>query len=321
VAGTTTLTLPAATDTLVGKATTDTLTNKTLTAPTLASANITTALTLTGASGTSGQVLTSAGTGAAPTWTTVSASQWTTTGSDIYYTTGKVGIGTATPAYNLDVARSGNGVSARFSQGSFFSYIFSSSAASYFTADTGGLTSYGVTASTLQMSAGNGADQLVVSQTSVKPNVLLDISGASAGQIKFPATQSASSDANTLDDYEEGTWTPSLGGTATYSDRQGNYTKVGRIVTLWGSMTVTLIGTGSTTTMSGLPFTSTGQFAGAPFYFSGLSQAVTRIALFTSSTNLRNSSSASSETTATVDLIIFQNNTRIDFSITYMATA
>jgi hypothetical protein len=35
VAGSTTLTLPAATDTLVGKATTDTLTNKTLTAPTI----------------------------------------------------------------------------------------------------------------------------------------------------------------------------------------------------------------------------------------------------------------------------------------------
>jgi hypothetical protein len=73
ISNTGTLTLPTSTDTLVGRATTDTLTNKTLTSPTLASANITTALTLTGASGTSGQLLTSAGSGAAPTWSTVSA--------------------------------------------------------------------------------------------------------------------------------------------------------------------------------------------------------------------------------------------------------
>jgi hypothetical protein len=47
-----------------------TLTNKTLTAPTIASANLTTALTLAGAAGTNGQVLTSAGSGL-PSWTTV----------------------------------------------------------------------------------------------------------------------------------------------------------------------------------------------------------------------------------------------------------
>jgi len=53
---------------------TQTLTNKTLTAPTIASANLTTALTLTSVSGTSGDVLTSAGSGNAPTWTTPSSS-------------------------------------------------------------------------------------------------------------------------------------------------------------------------------------------------------------------------------------------------------
>ena len=55
---------------IVGDTDTQTLTNKTLTAPTIASANLTTALTLAGAAGTSGQVLTSAGSGL-PTWSAV----------------------------------------------------------------------------------------------------------------------------------------------------------------------------------------------------------------------------------------------------------
>jgi len=57
---------------------TDTLTNKTLTAPVLTSANLTTALTLNGAAGTNGQVMTSAGSGL-PTWSSVKV-----TGSDIF---------------------------------------------------------------------------------------------------------------------------------------------------------------------------------------------------------------------------------------------
>ncbi len=55
--------------------------------------------------------------------------------------------------------------------------------------------------------------------------------------IKFPATQSASSDANTLDDYEEGTWTPAVRGSGTagtyqLSIAEGAYVKIGRQVTL-----------------------------------------------------------------------------------------
>lgn len=85
----------------------------------------------------------------------------------------------------------------------------------------------------------------------------IDASGASAGQIKFPATQNASSNVNTLDDYEEGTWTPSVGGTATYTLRSGRYTKIGRCVFITAFLQINAIGTGSTSTVSGLPFTST----------------------------------------------------------------
>ena len=79
--------------------------------------------------------------------------------------------------------------------------------------------------------------------------------------ITFPATQSASSDANTLDDYEEGTFTPTIvgsttAGTGTYSTQLGKYTKIGNVVNfklyvLWSAHT----GTGNML-ISGLPFTS-----------------------------------------------------------------
>jgi hypothetical protein len=78
-----------------------------------------------------------------------------------------------------------------------------------------------------------------------------DVSG---GQLKFPAAQSASADANTLDDYEEGSWTPSIGGTATYSFQVGRYTKIGNMVAIQMDLQITAIGTGSTTAITGLPF-------------------------------------------------------------------
>jgi len=61
--------------------------------------------------------------------------------------------------------------------------------------------------------------------------------------------------ANKLDDYEEGTWTPSISGvTVTSGTFEGYYTKVGNMVTVWVRMALaTLSGTGSIIT--GLPFT------------------------------------------------------------------
>jgi hypothetical protein len=82
-----------------------------------------------------------------------------------------------------------------------------------------------------------------------------------SGQIKFPATQVASSDANTLDDYEEGSWTPAFGsdGTAptmTYGSNSGQYVKIGRFVLVqWQVYVSTYNGNGSgNLTLTGLPF-------------------------------------------------------------------
>jgi hypothetical protein len=78
--------------------------------------------------------------------------------------------------------------------------------------------------------------------------------------ITFPATQSASSNANTLDDYEEGTWTPTVSGgttagTGTYSAQNGRYTKIGNQVTVTAYVSWTAhTGTGGLN-FTGLPFT------------------------------------------------------------------
>lgn len=82
------------------------------------------------------------------------------------------------------------------------------------------------------------------------------------GQIKFPATANPSADANTLDDYEEGTFTPALafGGASTgitYSAQNGRYTKIGRIVFIDVGITLTDNGTATgSATITGLPFTA-----------------------------------------------------------------
>ena len=76
------------------------------------------------------------------------------------------------------------------------------------------------------------------------------------GGILFPAVQAPSLDVNTLDDYEEGTWTPAVGGSATYTTQTGHYTKIGRIVHANFNLVINAIGTGSSNTISGLPFTS-----------------------------------------------------------------
>ena len=74
------------------------------------------------------------------------------------------------------------------------------------------------------------------------------------GQITFPATAVPSANANTLDDYEEGTWTPNSAGitvVGTFSS-SGTYTKIGRVVTV----IATFAGTTSVAVAAGASFST-----------------------------------------------------------------
>lgn len=84
--------------------------------------------------------------------------------------------------------------------------------------------------------------------------------GGGIGQLKFPASQNASADANTLDDYEEGSFTAGLsfGGASvgiTYSSIVGSYVKWGKNVLFSGQMTLSNKGSSTgAAKLTGLPF-------------------------------------------------------------------
>lgn len=165
--------------------------------------------------------------------------------------------------------------------------------------------------------------------TRVTASTTIGVGGAtpstSGSGVTFPATQSASTDANTLDDYEEGTWTPSVGGTATYdASNAGTYTKVGNMCLLNARLRISSIGTGSTTTVSGLPFTGkstvTGNFSGSCAYFLSLATSQLYFVPVQSpgATTLSFYANTASSTTVNTAVAVIGNNTIIDFTVCYL---
>jgi len=117
--------------------------------------------------------------------------------------------------------------------------------------------------STTSLTMGNVTVTSNVTTSNLKVTTGIAIGSATpqTGGIAFPATQTLVTDVNTLDDYEEGTWTPTIGGssstgTGTYSIQSGTYTKVGNIVYVLANITWSAhTGTGQVT-IRGYPFTS-----------------------------------------------------------------
>ena len=141
---------------------------------------------------------------------------------------------------------------------------------------------------------------------------------ASGAGITFPATKSPSADANTLDDYEEGTWTPSVGGTATYTTRSGQYVKIGRVVTVFGQFVINSIGSSTGQFIGGLPFSSSLECTIPVDKSQSLTSAITWIALRTSGTELYAVTRTSASTSGNVNAIVIGNSTEMQFTGTYI---
>ena len=236
-----------------------------------------------------------------------------------------VGIGTSSPATILHTSISGSGEAGRFAtttDSTPFISIYSNGGiraklrAS--TAETALLTQ----GSTPLLLGTNDTERARFNTT----GALVFAGGTTTADgigITFPATQSASSNANTLDDYVEGTWTPSIGGTATYSVQNGTYTKIGRVVTLHCYLGIADLNTGSTTTISGAPFScaSYGGDAGSIIIFntgvSGGNFVFLQARIGESASTITFSGLTAAASSSTSSSTVFGTNATMAFTLTY----
>jgi hypothetical protein len=181
-----------------------------------------------------------------------------------------VGIGLAVPATPLHVA--GNATLGNSVAATNVSLLFNgvASKAKRLVFKSGGtedwLIGMGAASETDAFEIYNGNGQMALSFAKATSNATF-VSNIGVGNatpttsgtgITFPATQSASSNANTLDDYEEGTFTPTLvvdSGTPAYQYQQGYYTKIGRQVFGGGIIGITNSNTLTGTIKVSVPFT------------------------------------------------------------------
>jgi hypothetical protein len=98
----------------------------------------------------------------------------------------------------------------------------------------------GVKPSAVPLTSADITDNIIVnadinSSAAIALTKLASTGTLTVDNIQFPATQVASANANNLDDYEEGTWTPVVSvGSINGAGKAyvGRYTKIGRAVTI-----------------------------------------------------------------------------------------
>jgi hypothetical protein len=155
--------------------------------------------------------------------------------------------------------------------------------------------------------------------------------GTSGKGIDFSADGNAAGmTSEVLDDYEEGTWTPVIGGDSgtsgqTYSVQDGYYTKIGNTVTCNGRATLSAKGTlTGGIIITGLPFSSNGTTTyrnpGSVGYFGSLGASVVDLSInmtYGVSTITVYKLSAAGIVRETMDTTAITDTTQIDIAITY----
>jgi hypothetical protein len=111
---------------------------------------------------------------------------------------------------------------------------------------------------TVNPPASSITNSMIASNAAIALTKLASTGTLTVDNIQFPATQVASANANNLDDYEEGTFTPTItsgGGTiTTTANAFGIYTKIGRKVTVSVTGQITNNGTGAENVAFTIPF-------------------------------------------------------------------
>lgn len=171
-----------------------------------------------------------------------------------------------------------------------------------------------------------GSFTSLISSTTAKVATTLGVGNAtpsaSGAGISFPAAQSASTDANTLDDYEEGTWTPAFsisgGGSMTFTVIEAKYTKIGRLVFCMFAASRNDATVSSSAVTWSLPFASDGTSAWFPcgvYSLNGVSNS--GVVLID---NYVNNIANGHNTAAGADLnySVLANTFRLNVSMTYM---
>ena len=255
---------------------------------------------------------------------------------------GRVGIGTSSPSTRLDVRQN--------TSADLQLQLYNTNAGVYASAiklntdnATGSrynaIQSYNGATAQWQI-GGGGSDSTIVFGTgsSLTERARFTSDGylrmaSGSGGIQFNGDTAA---ANALDDYEEGTWTPSFTGSTTnptvsYSTQTGKYTKIGRLVTV--SFVLIASGTPSGGSgdlqISGLPFavsTTSSQAHGFIGIMNniGINMSTNQVGLLTQSdaatslTVIATSGTVTSSTSVQAVAVIHNSGARVDGTFIYM---